>query len=127
MFTNIKTFEDACLALGYDASVPSFDNAPVKHRKALQAHYKLMIIIEAINEGWQPNWNDSDEFKYELWPDVIEDKNKPSGFGLSCDDYVTWLTITNVGSRLCFSSRERAKHCFNQFLQLWEDYFLIDK
>lgn len=121
----IKTFEEACQALGYNTSVPSFDNAPEKHRKALEAHYKLIIISEAVNDGWQPDWADEDQRKFELWPDVIQDKNSPSGFGLSFHVFVGWDTYSYVSSRLCFKSREAAKHCFETFKQLWEDYMLI--
>jgi hypothetical protein len=121
----VKTFDEACLALGYDASIPTFYNAPEKHRKALLAHYKLIIIVEAINDGWTPNWNNTDEYKYELFPDIVKDKAKPSGFGLAYYYYVRWTTVTGVGSRLCFQSRDAAKHCFETFKELWEDYFLI--
>ncbi len=121
----IKTFEEACVALGYDASIPTFDNAPEKHRKALSSHYKLVIIVEAVNDGWQPDWSNTDEYKYELWPDIVKDETKPSGFGLACDGYDLWHTITGVGSRLCFKSREAAKHTFETFKELYEDYLLI--
>ena len=126
-FTEIKTFDDACKALEYDASIPQLGNAPAKHKKALEAHYKLVIITEAINEGWQPDWADHNQPKYELWPDIIEDDNKPSGFGLSSYVCGYWYSHTTVGSRLCFQSREKARHCFETFKQLWEDYFLIEK
>lgn len=121
----VKTFEEACHQLGYDTSIPSFNNAPEKHRKALKAHYQLIIITEAVNDGWQPDWADEDQRKFELWPDVIEDKTSPSGFGLSFHGYDHWLTYTIVGSRLCFVSREAARHCFETFKSLWEDYMLI--
>jgi len=121
----IKTFEEACMALGYDATIPTFDNAPEKHRKALLAHYKLVIIVEAVNDGWQPDWKNTDEYKYELFPDIVEDENKPSGFGLAFDDFAGWNSTTGVGSRLCFKSREAAKHTFETFKDLYEDYLLI--
>lgn len=124
-FTQIKTFEDACKALSIDSTVPDFSGTPAKHQKALAAHYKLVIIVEAVNEGWQPDWSNRDEWKYELWPDVVEDKTKPSGFGLSYDDFGHWHTAASVGSRLCFKSREVARHTFETFKELYEDYFLI--
>ncbi|MDH7463953.1 hypothetical protein QEG73_21810 [Chitinophagaceae bacterium 26-R-25] len=125
MYTNIKTFDDACKALSYSNVVPSFENAPEKHRKALIAHYKLIIVTEAANAGWQPDWADSDQLKYELWPDVIADNSKPSGFGLAYHDYDFWFSFTCVGSRLCFKSRDVAKYTFEQFKDLFEDYMLI--
>jgi hypothetical protein len=121
----IKTFEEACKQLGYDETLPSFATAPEKHSKALVAHYKLIIIAEAINDGWQPNWEDTDEYKYQLWPDIEKDETKPSGFGLSYDGCDYWSTSTTVGSRLCFQNREAAKYCFETFKELWEQYMLI--
>ncbi len=126
-YAEIKSFDDACKALNITPTLPSFECSPVKHLKALLAHYQLIIIAEAINEGWQPNWADTNEYKYQLWPDIEENESKASGFGLSFDVYGNWHTITDAGSRLCFKDRERAKYCFDTFLHLWEDYFLIDK
>ncbi|MGE9312848.1 hypothetical protein ACLOAU_14465 [Niabella sp. CJ426] len=94
----IKSFDEACQVLGYSNNLPDVSNAPEKHRKALLAHYQLVIIVEAINSGWQPNWADTDEYKYELWPDIIEDESKPSGFGLSS-------ALTLAGVRLRLSAR----------------------
>ncbi len=121
----IKTFEEACEALGYPTELPVFLKPVHKHHKAIIAHYKLVIIVEAVNDGWQPNWADMEERKFELWPDIVEDKTKPSGFGLSYDGYGVWDTATYVGSRLCFVSREAAKHTFETFKELYEEYLLI--
>lgn len=126
-YTEIKTFEDACKALGYSTQLPDYSFAPEKHRQAMIDHYKLVIIVEAINEGWEPNWSDTNERKYELWPDIVEDSSKAAGFGLSSYDFDYWLTFTNCGSRLCFPGWKKAKYCFETFQDLWESYFLISK
>jgi hypothetical protein len=123
----ITSFEEACLALNISSQLPSFDAAPVKHQKALIAHYMLIIIVECINDGWQPDWSDGGQKKWELYPDLVEEPKNPSGFGLSYHVYDFWFTFTTVGSRLCFKSEDAAKHCFETFKQLWEDYFLIPK
>ena len=124
--SEIKTFEQACMALGVDANaLPDFSMIPERHWKALMAHYKLVIIVEAVNQGWKPDWSNHNEPKYELWPDVIPDETKPSGFGLSYGDTDCWFTNAIVGSRLCFKSRELAKHTFETFKELYEDYMLI--
>lgn len=125
MFTEIKTFDDACKALNIEPTIPDFSASPAKHQKALTAHYQLVIIVEAVNEGWQPDWGNKKEYKYELCPDIVKDKTKPSGFGLSFFGYAYWLTLTTVGSRLCFKSREVAKYTFETFKPLYEDYLLI--
>jgi len=123
-YNQIKTFEDACKALNIETNVPDFSASPAKHQKALLAHYKLVIIVEAANEGWQPDWS-SNEYKYTLWPDVEEDKTKSSGFGLSFNGVDGWYTDTYVGSRLCFKNRNVAEYIFETFKELYEDYLLI--
>ena len=69
MDSKIKTFEDACKALNLDPEqvLPIVSGVPEKHQKAIVSHAKLVIIAEALNEGWQPDWNDSGEWKYYPW------------------------------------------------------------
>lgn len=123
----VITFEEACEALKLNpvTVIPDFSVFPEKHQKAMAAHAKLIIIVEAVNDGWTPNWDDTNERKFELWPDIEKDETKPSGFGLSYDDCAYWTSNTDVGSRLCFKSREAAEHTFETFKQLYEDYLLI--
>ena len=122
----IKTFEDACKALKLSPkALPDVSGLPEKHRNALIAHYKLVIIAEALNEGWQPNWNDSDEYKYYPWFEIKANKKKPAGFGFSYTHYDFWSTHTTVGSRLCFKSRELSDYAAKQFEKLYVEYFLI--
>ena len=122
----IKTFEEACAKLGLDpANLPDFSMMPEKHRAALTAHSKLIIIAEALNDGWQPDWSNDDEYKY--WPyfEITADKDQPSGFGFSLTGFVRWYTYASVGSRLCYSSRELARYAGETFVDLYRAYFLI--
>src|SRR4051812_4470554 len=97
----IKTFEDACQALGIDPTkLPDVSALPADQQEAIIAHYKLVIIAQALNEGWKPNWNDNSEWKYYPWFEVKASKNKPSGSGLSCHDFVYWAAHASVGARL---------------------------
>jgi len=114
--TNIKTFEDACQVLGIETTIPAFTGLSEQQQKAFIAHYKLVLIIEAINEGWTPDWNNDDEYKYYPWFDM------ENGFVLS--DVYYFYSFTFVGSRLCFESREKAKYVATQFIELYRDYFL---
>ncbi|MCC6867050.1 MAG: hypothetical protein IT280_12920 [Ignavibacteria bacterium] len=125
-YKKIKSFEDACKARKIDPkALPEVSMLPVIHQKAIVAHYKLIIIAEAINDGWQPNWNDSNEWKYYPWFEVETDEDRPAGFGFSCTSYVGWSTITSVGSRLCFKTRETAVYAGKQFADLYKEYMLI--
>lgn len=75
----VKSFEDACQVLGISTNVPEVKGLPRKHQKAIIANYKLIVIAEALNEGWKPNWQDSDEYKYYPWFDM----SNPAGVGCS--------------------------------------------
>ena len=120
----IKTFEDACEALGIkseDFKITYPENVS-HHGKAFAAHMKLVIIAEALNEGWKPNWSDWDEYKYYPWFRM----GSPSGVGFSCLGCGRDFTASDVGSRLCFKSRELAKYAGNQFEELYKEYFVLE-
>ncbi len=114
----VKTFEDACKVLNLDKvkiGIGGLDeDAP-----SIVAYTKLVIIAKALNEGWKPNWSDSNEYKYVPW---FKEK---SGFGLSYDVYDGWVTFTAVGSRLCYKSRELAEYAGKQFADLYNEFLTI--
>ena len=119
----VKSFEDACQLLGIETKLPEVSMLPENHQKAIVAHYKLVIIAEAVNEGWKPNWDNWDERKYYPWFD-LEGSSSGAGFSyLVCDD---WRTNSTVGSRLCFKTWELAEHIGKTFIDLYKDYFLLD-
>jgi hypothetical protein len=95
--------------------------------KALNAYAKLFIIAEALNEGWVPDWADSDQYKYYPWLLVKKNTKNPSGFGLSYDGYDCAGSYSNVGSRLCFKSSELAEYAGKQFKKEYEEAYLIEK
>jgi hypothetical protein len=110
----VKTFEDACEVLGV-APEDVLPNSK-KTNTAVTAVAKLLVITEVLNEGWKPNWQDSDEYKYMPW---FEDK---TGVGLSFDGVVDWDTITGIGSRLCYKSNELAEYAAIQFKEIYNDF-----
>lgn len=123
--SQIKTFEEACAALKLDPSVlPDVSMLPEKHQKSVTAFYKLTIIAEAMNEGWQPNWKNDNEWKYFPWFDMNPEEDE-SGLGLSYYDYVSTASDSSVGSRLCFRTRELARQAGEQFIELYRDLFLL--
>ena len=66
----INSFEDACKALDVVPSTINLEGIPKKYQDAVRAHYQLIIIAEALNEGWVPDWNDGDQPKYFPWFDM---------------------------------------------------------
>ena len=122
MYTDIKTFEDACKVLNLDATtvIPDFSLFPIEEQEAMKAHAKLIIIAKAVNGDWIPNWTNGDWDKYYPWFEM----GSPSGVGFSYFDYDDWVTDSTVGSRLCFESREKAEYVGKQFQDLYKTYFV---
>lgn len=122
MYTDIKTFEEACKVLKLDSEkiIPDFSFFPVKDQVAMQAHSKLVIIAKAINGDWIPDWTNYDEYKYYPWFEM----GSSSGVGFSCDAFGNWAAGSGVGSRLCFKDRDTAKYVGTQFLELYKAYFV---
>jgi hypothetical protein len=122
-YTTIKSFEDACLKLGLDpTALPELKTIPDEFRKPLIAVYRLMIIYKAINNGWTPDWNDWHQNKYFPWYEFLS-----SGFGFSISDYCYAYTVTDVGSRLCTDTNEKALYIAKQFEAEYKDFFLYSE
>lgn len=121
----VKTFEDACEVLGVEGEIfaGSLHDALSGDAKSIAAEIKLILIIRALNQGWKPDWNDDDEYKYYPWWDMEQSKSNPTGFGLLSVD--CFSTGSSVGSRLCFKSEELAQYAAKQFTDLYKDYFTL--
>lgn len=118
----VKTFEDALLVVGKiteNVELLIRYNGIDKDMIAVVAFMKLTIIAKALNEGWQPNWDNSNEYKYYPWFDMR------SGVGFSYTYYDYWLSITSVGSRLCFKNKELSEYAGKQFLPLYKDLLTL--
>lgn len=118
----VKSFEDACQVLGISTNVPDVKGLPRKHQKAIVANYKLIIIAEALNEGWKPNWQDSDEYKYYPWFDM----RNPAGVSYSNTNHTATFASAYFGSRLCFKTRELAIYFGQQFTELHNESMLLN-
>lgn len=118
----VKSFEDACQVLGISTNVPEVKGLPRKHQKAIIANYKLIVIAEALNEGWKPNWQDSDEYKYYPWFDM----SNPAGVGCSSANNTASYTLASFGSRLCLKNRELAIYFGQTFTDLFNDSLLLN-
>jgi hypothetical protein len=127
MNTEIKTFEDACKHLGITNDTPNVSILPEQHQKAITAHYKLVIIAQALNDGWEPDWNNYSEYKYYPWFDLEIYGDAVPGSGFSYRGCVCGRTHSRVGSRLCYKSSDLAEYAGKQFLDLYKDYFVIQK
>lgn len=110
----VKTFEDAC-------KIKKISPKSIELKGLTKdeiAYRKLKIIAEVLNEGWKPDWMNSNESKW--WPWFY--LNVKSGLGLSFVGVDGVNSASAVGSRLCFKSRELAEYVAKQFTAIYGDY-----
>ena len=81
-------------------------------------------IAEALNEGWRPDWANSNEYKY--WPWFVYNPAY-AGFSCAAANGTASTTTAHVGSRLCYKTRELATYAGRQFEGLYNDFLLIKK
>lgn len=108
----VATLEEAKAILGIKDDCFSTN----KHSKRALAFQNLCIVIEALNEGWTPDWEDSNQPKYYNY-------FRMKG-GFSCNLVNYNYTFTYVPSALCFKSEALARYCAKQFEQLYKDLYL---
>lgn len=112
----IKTFEDACKELGISQRV---FNKSIEYDTPDEIAYKKMkVIAKALNEGWEPNWDDPIERKWRPWFYL----DSP-GFRFIGSDYALTSSHSAGCSRLCFKSQELCNYAAKQFLDIYKDLF----
>lgn len=118
----VKTYADACAVLGIEPMNETV-LAKLGFTKDEIAYRKLKTIAEALNEGWRPDWANSNEYKY--WPWFVY--NPACRLFVRDYDYSASNTAADVGSRLCYKTRELATYAGRQFEGLYNDFLLIKK
>lgn len=123
----VKSYEDACKVLGVEPI--NEQNAKAQgFRPDEIARRKLETIAAALNEGWLPDWNNTDEYKYYPYFYIQENAKCKGSAGLSCayTNHAASYTLAFVGSRLCFYASRLAKYAGDHFADLYEQ-ILIEK
>jgi hypothetical protein len=87
------------------------------------AYRRLKLIIKAFNEGWEPDWENSNESKYYAWFKM----GSSSGAGFAYNGCDCWLTFSNAGSRLCFKSSDLAEHVGKLFIDDYKQFLSLNK
>jgi hypothetical protein len=149
-YKTITSFEKACERIGISAEIPYVIDEWMRLNTAVRsssALYQLLVIQEAINNGWKQG--DDDIAYYPYWvfysqkelDDMGEAKRKERGITLlsavSADNAELAgvrgttantrgaVTNTHYGFPLCLRSGEMAIWMGNQFESLFFDYFGI--
>lgn len=86
------------------------------------AYKQIKLIVAALNEGWVPDWQDSDQYKYYPWFDM-DDSSSSGRFSFLCS--VSQDSSSGVGSRLCFKSRELCEFAATTFLAFYKRFHVI--
>lgn len=144
----IKTFTDACNALGdehplvtqYRLTAGAYKGDPMT--EDFIAYLKLRIIVAALNEGWEPKF-EKGEYRYYSWfyiytkeqYDELDDEEKGLCVlrsGSSASSFVGFVSCYAVSdasfsyasssSRLAFRTRELAAYAGKQFTEEWADF-----
>lgn len=152
----IKTFEDAVSELGEDnPAVKAWrsmkygyaisENDP--ETADIMAYAALRVIVEALNEGWKPQFTKG-EWRWYAWYDLVspeqiegmdeEEKSRVvgrashsavAGGGLVYSNayHVSSSSYTFSGSRLAFKNEELAEYAAKQFGEIFADFCFIPK
>ena len=147
----VKTFEDACKELGEDHKLVQQFKAiqeAIAEDKEATAYFKLGIITAALNEGWEPDFTNDDEYRYYpylcLWTkEELEDKDEAwkddhnllrwigggdSPYGADCGlasatSLIAWSNAdAYFSARLAHKTEELAIYSGKQFTELWANY-----
>lgn len=84
-----------------------------------KAYVILKLLAKTLNQGWEPDWSDAEEYKYYPWFEM----RGSSGFRFG--GYAYWFSGSHVGSRLCFKSIELAMHAGKCFERVYEQFMVI--
>ena len=143
-YKSIKTYEDACEALG-EEPVGDLGDHVDKHIIAL---IKLETISRALwGKDWQPK-PDPDGSKYFYYPwfalytqsemDSMSEEDRgallgaaafygaSAGFGCLAAAYRSSGSYAPFGFRLCQETEEKAKYFGIQFKEIWADYLAFN-
>lgn len=114
-FRSIDSLEAAVKKTGRE--VADFSSLPEAIRDRHQAIDEMEIICEAVNDGWVPDWGNTNQSKYRCWFWM-----SPSGFAFDCSSLAYDSADAGCGSRLHLEKREKSDHVGShpEFLSIWK-------
>ena len=110
----IKTLDDVYKHLGFTRN-PPYKIPLSKQEKSINAFYDIQNISLALNEGWIPNWSDTDEYKYYNYFE-----KKVSGWCFDGSDVCRYFADGGFG--FYFKTPKLASYAAKTFLNIYIDY-----
>jgi hypothetical protein len=114
----VKSYEDACREIG-EEPIADFGNATPDEI----AYKKLKTVIKALNEGWEPDWRNRNEYKH--WPLFYVDYGANESLACAKTNNAASYLNAYISSLLCFKSRKLAEYAGKQFIDLYNELILI--
>jgi hypothetical protein len=121
----ITTVAAAFAAMGLAPNfTPDVSMWPERFRAHKEVEFKLQMVVTAINGEWVEDWNDTTQWKWFNWFDIIKKETRVSGVGLSFFAADCAYAYARAAPRLVFENSEKAEHAAEHFLELYEAYYL---
>lgn len=116
----VESFEDACRKVGVSPDVkPSVDSLPPRFQRSVLNYYKLLIITEALNDGWFPDFSDPSQKKWWVYSYYNSEHGAHCGLADS-SSYDAWTYSDSIiGARLAFKDKETAEYALETFKPLY--------
>jgi hypothetical protein len=121
----VKTIDDAKAILGSDDLEVRILNILEKEMSTdnhVINYQRLVVIAKALNEGWQPDWQNCKWDKWYAWFEM----GSSSGSGFAFDSADGRNAFSHAGSRLCFKSRELAEYAGKQFFENYKQFLILN-
>ena len=147
----VKTFEDACNELGENHKLVQQFKAiheAIAEDKEATAYFKLGIITAALNEGWEPDFTNDEEYRYYpylcLWSKEELEKTTDAwkyernlqlwlgggdsfsgancGLAFASSNFAWSNANANFSARLAHKTEQLAIYSGKQFTELWANY-----
>lgn len=115
----IKTWKDILDELEErEEDVLPYNSPKNKQQISQNALAKIQKIAEVLNEGWEANWNNSNEYKY--YPYFNNFSGGGGFWGSGCG-----VVFSSPGFKQHYKSRELSDYAGKQFLNIYREYLGI--
>jgi hypothetical protein len=113
----VKSYEDACEIEGiFPLNIDAFSFLPEQDREYHFYDHQMTVINRVLNEGWEPDYSNSKQYKY--YPYFVWDENRAGGPGFSYFAYYFGRSASRVGARRVYKNEKLAIYSGKQFLEI---------
>lgn len=115
----VKSFQDICDIAGVMRCTFELPTNATRKQIRKNAGNMIELFIEVLNEGWEPDYSNSNEQK---WYPYFEYNKRTGRFSYYAYCYND--VVSHVGSRLVFKTKALAEFAAKLFIDIYNDYLL---